>query len=84
MLECDGEGEFHASRTRLKSKLSFQDILSLKQRNSNCAVHHYFKSEVLSSMQKKTKNENHCSINANNITVSIKMASTIPRKLEKV
>lgn len=38
MLECDGEGEFHASRTRLKSKLSFQDILSLKQQNSNCAL----------------------------------------------
>lgn len=62
LLEGDGKGEFHASRTGLKFKLSFQDILSLKQQNSNCLVHHYFKYEVLSSMQKKAENENYCSI----------------------
>lgn len=36
LLEGHGKGEFHASRTGLKSKLSFQDILSLQQ-NVNCS-----------------------------------------------
>ncbi|XP_056370570.1 uncharacterized protein LOC130265494 [Oenanthe melanoleuca] len=61
-LEGDGKGEFNASRTGLKSTLSFQDVLSLKQQNNNCVVHHYFKFEVLSSMQKKIENVNYHSI----------------------
>lgn len=85
LLEGDGKGEFHASRTGLKSKLSFQDTLNLKQLCGcfkTLTVWFIITSNLkyCQACKRRLRMKTTVAFNTNNLTVSMKMASTIRRR----